>query len=466
MNTATLVFDLQRESIRARSGTGIVSLLAVLTLTLGATIAFLVAGGTWMFWQRTRHLEEAAPVLREAFGEVMDNFLFPWFVLALFACAFIVPALFSLTAQAAVLGASGREHRLATLRLLGLTSGQVERMAVVETGVQAIAGIVLGGVISVLVAPVFTTLSFQARPVALAELILPWWGYLAVAAVLFLLACGAAFTGMRRVRVSPLGVARRQMPAAFRWWRGVVFLVVVACGIVYVMDSSSTPSAVVVLVVFIMAMSFNLVAPLLLQAGAKVMGVLPGTAHLVACQTVASNARQAWWRSATIGFFGFLAGFLIATPLGSDALAATMQEEAELGVVFGDVYTGVLLTLVFGFLLTSMSVFLGQVSGIFEDKERIWALDLMGVPRGFQFRAGAWTVMGPVLSLSLSGFCFGGFIATFIFFSNIDEGSVDVAGRLLMAFSILGAGWLVTLIAVVLAEPLRGYVLRTGGRKE
>ena len=64
------------------------------------------------------------------------------------ACAFIVPALFNLTAQAAVLGASGREQRLSTLRLLGLSSHQVERMAAVETGIQALIGIVLGWLVS------------------------------------------------------------------------------------------------------------------------------------------------------------------------------------------------------------------------------------------------------------------------------------------------------------------------------
>ena len=156
MNTATLVFDLQRESIRARSGTGIVSLLAIVSLTIGSAIAFLVAGGTWMFWQRAQHVEEAAPALKEAFGNETEAFLYPWFALALLACAFILPALFNLTAQAAVLGASGREQRLATLRLLGLSSHQVERMAIVETGLQAVIGIVLGGLISLLIAPVFT----------------------------------------------------------------------------------------------------------------------------------------------------------------------------------------------------------------------------------------------------------------------------------------------------------------------
>ena len=43
MNTATLVMDLQRESIRARSGTGIVSMLAIVSLTIGSAIAFLLS---------------------------------------------------------------------------------------------------------------------------------------------------------------------------------------------------------------------------------------------------------------------------------------------------------------------------------------------------------------------------------------------------------------------------------------
>ena len=148
MNTATLVLGLQRESVRARSGAGIVSVLAIVSLTLGSAIAFLVAGGTWMFWQRAHHPESAVPALRAAAGDTPEDYFLPWFVLALMACAFIVPALFNLTAQAAVLGASGREQRLSTLRLLGLSSHQVERMAAVETGIQALIGIVLGWLVS------------------------------------------------------------------------------------------------------------------------------------------------------------------------------------------------------------------------------------------------------------------------------------------------------------------------------
>ena len=466
MNTATLVFDLQRESIRARSGTGIVSVLAIVSLTIGSAIAFLVAGGTWMFWERAQHVEDAAPALKEPFGNEIEFFLYSWFALALLACAFILPALFNLTAQAAVLGASGREQRLATLRLLGLSSRQVERMAIVETGLQAIIGIVLGGLISQLIAPVFTQLDFQMRSISLPEILLPWWGYLAVAGVLFLLAIGAALVGMRRVRVSPLGVAKRQMPAAYRWWRAIVFLVIVAVGGAFLFGKAGPPTAMVIVVMFGMLMSINLIAPFVLQLGAHILSLFPGTAHFVACQRVAGNARPAWRRSAAIGFFGYLAGFLVTAPLGSDALALSLKEDPGTNVVFKDISTGVVLTLIFGFTLTTMSIILGQVSGIFEDKELIRSLDLMGVPRGFQFRSGALAVMGPVVGLSFFGFLFGGGIASLMFFSSVESSDVNVLARLLMAFGFLAVGWLVTLLAIVIVEPLRGYVLRTGRRKE
>ena len=466
MNTATLVLGLQRESVRARSGAGIVSVLAIVSLTLGSAIAFLVAGGTWMFWQRAHHPEDAVPALRAAAGETPENYFLPWFVLALMACAFIVPALFNLTAQAAVLGASGREQRLSTLRLLGLSSHQVERMAAVETGIQALIGIVLGWLISVLIAPVFTHVKFQDRPVAFEEIILPWWGYLAVAAGLFLLALAAALAGMWRVRVSPLGVAKRQMPAAFRWWRLIAFLLIVTVGGVLLKGQSGTPEISMAVPLFAVIMSINLVAPYLLQIGARLLALLPGTAHLVACQRVNANARRAWRQSAAIGFFGFLAGFLMGSPNGTDALATAMKEEQETGIVFRDVSTGVVLTLLFGFALTSMSIFLGQVSSAFEDKELIRSLDLMGVPRRFQFRTNALAVMGPIVALSVFGFLFGAGIAGIMFLSIVWGEDVDLAGRLLISFSFLAVGWAVTFLAIALVEPLRGHVLRSGRRKE
>src|SRR5699024_8929720 len=225
MKTSTLVLDLHKAALQTRTGTGIVTLLAIMSLTVSSTIAFLVAGGTWMFYQRSNQPEDFH-MLQESLGDsYFDGMMGTWVMLALFACAFLVPILFSLTAQSAVLGASGREKRLASLRPIGLSSRDITRMTMLETAVQAIIGIVLGGLLSVLLAPIFTTLTFQYAPVEISEILLPWWGYLTVAAVVFFLALGASIAGMQRVRVEPLGVSRKEMPPAVKY-RGVIIFAV------------------------------------------------------------------------------------------------------------------------------------------------------------------------------------------------------------------------------------------------
>src|SRR5699024_12785916 len=61
---------------------------------------------------------EDFPQLQESLGDMqIDGIMNDWVLLALFACAFLVPTIFSLTAQAAVLGASGREKDRKSTRL-------------------------------------------------------------------------------------------------------------------------------------------------------------------------------------------------------------------------------------------------------------------------------------------------------------------------------------------------------------
>lgn len=465
MKTAALVWDLQKASVRSRTGTGTVNLLAIMSLTISALAAFLVAGGTWMFYQRWQHPEEAAASMTEFLAE---DALGAWVVLAAFACAFILPALFGLTAQAAVLGASGRERRLAALRLIGLSSRDVTVMTMLETGLQAVIGIAFGFALSFLVAPVFTNLSFQDRQLELSELLLPWWGYLAVAAVLMLLALAAAFAGMQRVRVSPLGVAKREMPKALKAWRVVVFLILGAITF-FALKGFNFQSGAMVAVLGMAAMtlvfllSINLVTPFILQVVARIMGLFPGTAHFVACERVATNPRATWRRISAIAFFGFLAGFTVVSPFGDDDFSRVMEQENDVLVIFSDVVTGAMLTLGFGFVLTSMSIFLGQASEVFEQAELTCSLQFLGVPRSFQSRVALSQVMGPVLLVSLFGFAVGGLLGLQMMGSA--GGELNFFARLVNAFVLLGAGWAVTIIAIVAVEPLRSSVLVHHTRK-
>lgn len=464
MKTSTLVLDLHKAALRTRTGTGLVTLVAIISLTVSSTIAYLVAGGTWMFYQRSLRPQDFHVVQETLANGPDDPIMSTWVIMALFACAFLVPTIVSLTAQAAVLGASGREKRLATLRLIGLSSGDITRMTMLETAAQAAIGIVLGGFISVLLVPIFSNMKFQDVYISASELILPWWGYLTVAVVVFVLAITASVVGMQRVRVEPLGVSRKEMPPALKYRSAILFVVFTVFTLIMVdrtsMSSGIAAMAIVAAVVSINVMLINWVAPFLLQVFYRMVSIMPGTSHFVASQRIAADAKTTWRRSASMAFFGVIAGYLVISPVGADGLTAMMSEEPGVLMMFRDLATGGVLTLVFGFVLSAMSVFLGLASQIFEQAHLTRSLHLMGVSRSFYFRTQVFETLGPIIIVSLIGFTFGVMLGSVMLSSGIAD--VNFPMRLSMAGSILGIGWLFPLAAIAAVEPLRTRTLNVG----
>lgn len=464
MKTSTLVLDLHKAALRTRTGTGLVTLVAIISLTVSSTIAYLVAGGTWMFYQRSLRPQDFHVVQETLANGPDDPIMSTWVIMALFACAFLVPTIVSLTAQAAVLGASGREKRLATLRLIGLSSGDITRMTMLETAAQAAIGIVLGGLFSVLLAPIFSNMKFQDVYIQTSELILPWWGYLTVAVVVFVLAVTASVVGMQRVRVEPLGVSRKEMPPALKYRSAILFVVFTVFTLIMVdrtsMSSGIAAMAIVAAVVSINVMLINWVAPFLLQVFYRMVSIMPGTSHFVASQRIAADAKTTWRRSASMAFFGVIAGYLVISPVGADGLTAMMSEEPGVLMMFRDLATGGVLTLVFGFVLSAMSVFLGLASQIFEQAHLTRSLHLMGVSRSFYFRTQVFETLGPIIIVSLIGFTFGVMLGSVMLSSGIAD--VNFPMRLAMAGSILGIGWLFPLASIAAVEPLRTRTLTLG----
>ena len=464
MKTSTLVLDLHKAALRTRTGTGLVTLVAIISLTVSSTIAYLVAGGTWMFYQRSLRPQDFHVVQETLANGPDDPIMSTWVIMALFACAFLVPTIVSLTAQAAVLGASGREKRLATLRLIGLSSGDITRMTMLETAAQAAIGIVLGGFISVLLVPIFSNMKFQDVYISASELILPWWGYLTVAVVVFVLAITASVVGMQRVRVEPLGVSRKEMPPALKYRSAILFVVFTVFTLIMVdrtsMSSGIAAMAIVAAVVSINVMLINWVAPFLLQVFYRMVSIMPGTSHFVASQRIAADAKTTWRRSASMAFFGVIAGYLVISPVGADGLTAMMSEEPGIFMMFRDLALGGVLTLVFGFILSAMSVFLGLASQIFEQAHLSRSLHLMGVSRSFYFRTQVFETLGPIIIVSLIGFTFGVMLGSVMLSSGIAD--VNFPMRLAMAGSILGIGWLFPLASIAAVEPLRTRTLTLG----
>ena len=145
------------------------------------------------------------------------------FILAIVALAVLAPVLIFI-ATATRLSAARREERFAAMRLAGATRKQVSLLAATESTVAGVAGVAAGfGIFFGLRIPV-AGIPFLGQPFFPAELSLSLPDVLAVAIGVPVAAAVAALLALRRVRISPLGVARRVTPKPPRAWRVVPLL--------------------------------------------------------------------------------------------------------------------------------------------------------------------------------------------------------------------------------------------------
>ena len=145
-------------------------------------------------------------------------------LLSVVVLALLAPVLIFI-ATATRLSAARREQRFAAMRLVGATRGQVSWLAATESTVAGVAGVAVGfGVFFLLRIPV-AGIPFIGQPFFPAELSLSPPDILAVAIGVPLAATVAALLALRRVRISPLGVARRVTPKPPRAWRVLPLLV-------------------------------------------------------------------------------------------------------------------------------------------------------------------------------------------------------------------------------------------------
>ncbi|MFF0254861.1 FtsX-like permease family protein [Micromonospora zamorensis] len=126
-----------------------------------------------------------------------------------FALLMLMIPVLALAGQCARLGAPARDRRLAAIRLAGATPGQVTRLAVLETGVAALFGTLVGLGVYLVGREVLNRPDAQGR-LALPTDVLP--SPAAVAAVVLGLPVVAALATalmLRTVTMSPLGVSRK-----------------------------------------------------------------------------------------------------------------------------------------------------------------------------------------------------------------------------------------------------------------
>lgn len=245
-------------------------------------------------------------------------------------------------AAAARLTVARRDERLAALRLIGATPGQVVRLTLVETVLAAAAGSAVGTLLWMASTPLFARIPIDGGSWYVADL---WggavWTPLVAAAVPVMVAVSAV-VGLRGVVISPLGVARRVRPKGLRAVRLAAFACLALAFMVasQMVGGSDMLALAIVLALFAATIgALNLVGPWVVQVIGRVLaGAARGPARMLAARRLIDDPKAAWRAVGGVALAGFIAGSIALVPMfqsdtdpaETETLTATVAaEDAE-----------------------------------------------------------------------------------------------------------------------------------------
>ncbi|MER5620706.1 ABC transporter permease [Streptosporangium sp. NPDC002544] len=241
-------------------------------------------------------------------------------IMALIASVLMVVPLLVFGGAAARLTVARRDQRLAALRLVGATPWQVVTMTVAEAVITAFGGAVFGLVLYGAAIPLLSRIEMAGGSWFATDL---WPGILPVLGVLLavpLLVGLSAVVGLRRVVVSPLGVAKRETPPAMRFVRVVaLFAILIAVPLSF----RNTSITVVAGVLGLAFLGVNLVGPWVVGViGRITTRTARRPARLLAGRRLVDDPKSAWRTVSGVALTGFIAGFIGLLSPSSDLLGA------------------------------------------------------------------------------------------------------------------------------------------------
>lgn len=244
-----------------------------------------------------------------------------YYGLAWLAVVLMAVPLVTLGGAAARLGVSRRNARLAALRLAGATPGQVVGMTAAESMVHAFVGACIGAALSIILLPVAGVVRFQGSGFGFAGL---WIGALPMLGVIVgvaLLAGISAVIGLRRVAVSPLGVASRTTPPGISWKRGLVFVAVLIAWNVAARSPGQFGISMLLIALACVFAVIGVIGPWLISLMAGIRARTASDAPtLLAARRLLDDPKAAWRGVAGLAMAGFVAAVVSVMPALTSAV--------------------------------------------------------------------------------------------------------------------------------------------------
>lgn len=232
--------------------------------------------------------------------------------LAKVATVLMVVPLLVFGGAAARLTVARRDQRLAALRLVGATPRQVVAMTVAEATFTALFGAVIGVAVYAVLMPLLTRIEIRGGVWFLGDL---WpgagWTLVALAGVPLLVGASAV-VGLRRVVVSPLGVANRQTPPGLKVIRGVLAVAaLLAFPLAIKVGGANVGVGVAVMLLGLAFLGLNLAGPWVVGIiGRITAATATRPAKLLAGRRLVDDPRSAWRTVSGVALVGFVAGLL------------------------------------------------------------------------------------------------------------------------------------------------------------
>ncbi|MEW6956119.1 FtsX-like permease family protein [Trueperella pyogenes] len=458
MNTLQMAGHLAISRIRNARGHALLDSLAVLAFSVSSWLLLTTMGGVWMFYGRKSRLSDM----------LYDSYSIPrvdtaqlggiYMSLAVLALALLIIPLLSLGSSAARLGAGGRAKRLASLRLIGLTAGQINVMTLVETMIQGLVGFAIGLIVYLVSLGGWSQVTFTTLNIRAGEMMLPWWGFLIAIGLITLITLGSTLVGLRRVAISPLGVARRETPKALKYWR-VIGIVVVLPALVVSMRATKGNIVISSLFFMMLFLTISIAGPLFIQMATRPLVRTASPAKLLGVRRVLDDPRAAWRNISAISLMALIASivvFGISITLSGNAPDPTIGNLRL--ILISDITKGVTIALAFALILGATSTLIHQAADVFDRADESLALTKMGLSRGVLLKARLWQVVPPLLLMLGVTIGVGAIL-------GLATGNTPRPENYTMLMWVVRVGITLTVAAVVATVPIQARILSHHSRK-